>query len=72
MCDAARVSFASPQAALDEAVDRVLDALEAAEKAGVELDPLATIFARMQARGAELDLSGLPPVAQMFLAGLGQ
>jgi hypothetical protein len=60
------------QGRLDEAVDKVLDALQAAEEEGVELDPLQTIFARMKARGAELDVSGLPPVAQMFLSGLGQ
>lgn len=58
------------QARLDAAIDEVLDCLEAADKDGVEVDPLQTIVARMQARGANLDLSEQPPIVQMLLGGM--
>lgn len=58
------------QADLDAAIDRVLDCLEAAQTAGVELDPLATILARVKARGQDVDLSSAPPLMQMLLAGV--
>jgi hypothetical protein len=59
------------QLELDGAIDEILDILEESSKAGVELDPLATIVDRLRARGAELDVSALPPIAQMLLGGMG-
>lgn len=60
----------SAQVKLDVAIDQVLDALEEAERHGVEIDPLQTIVARTQARGGVLDLDSLPPVMQMLLGGI--
>ncbi len=59
------------QAELDTAIDSTLDVLERAGVAGVELDPLATIIARLRERGAELDLAGMPPLMRMVLEGMG-
>jgi hypothetical protein len=56
------------QEQLDAAIDSVLDVLFTAE--GQELDPLATIIARMKARGQELDLSEMPPLMAMLLGGM--
>lgn len=56
------------QEQLDVAIDRVLDILFAAD-GHAELDPLATILDRMRVRGAELDMSQLPPLMQMLLSG---
>jgi len=60
----------SAQSRLDDAVDLVLDALDYAEKTGVEVDPLATIVQRMRERGADLDLSEQPMLVQMLLGGM--
>lgn len=55
---------------LDAAIDDVLDCLDGAAGAGVELDPLATIIGRVQARGTELSLDDLPVPVRMLLAGM--
>jgi hypothetical protein len=55
------------QGELDGTIDDVLDLLFAAADAGVELDPLATIMQRMQARGHQLNMDELPPLARMML-----
>jgi hypothetical protein len=60
----------SHQERLDWLIDGVLDVLAEAEQAGVELDPLQTIMARLQARGDELNLDEAPPIMRMLLAGL--
>lgn len=54
---------------LDDAIDRVLDALENAGGAGVSLDPLQTIMARLRARGNSFDFDELPPLMRMLLEG---
>lgn len=64
-----RPASAAFQSELDTLIDGVLELLERSAAAGVELDPLATILARLQARGAELDLAGLPPLVRMILEG---
>ncbi len=69
--DPVAVLEAELQADLDAAIDTVLDVLERAAAAGVELDPLSTIVGRMRARGAELDTSQLPPLMRMLLDGMG-
>lgn len=51
-------------------VDAILTLLEEAAAAGVELDPLAIILERLQARGETLDLSEAPPMLRMLLGGL--
>lgn len=51
-------------------VDGILDLLEEASKAGVELDPLAVILERLQARGETIDLADAPPVMRMLLGGM--
>lgn len=58
------------QVRLDAAIDLVLDALTEAEAVGFELDPLATIIERFQARGNDFDLTALPLPLQMLLAGM--
>lgn len=55
---------------LDAAIDRVLDVLERAGAEGVEVDPLATIVGRVQARGTELNLDDAPPMMRMLLGGM--
>jgi hypothetical protein len=55
---------------LDAAIDTVLDLIEQAEKENVELDPLQTIVARMQARGGDLNLDDAPPLMKMLLGGM--
>ncbi len=58
------------QTRLDAAIDETLTVLEESSAAGVELDPLATILARVQARGQELNLDEMPPLMRMILGGL--
>jgi len=58
------------QTRMDAAIDEVLDTLDAASAADVEIDPLATIIDRIKARGAELDLEAMPPL--MKRSGLRQ
>jgi hypothetical protein len=58
------------QAELDAAIDRVLDLLETAAAEGVEVDPLATIIARLQARGTALNMDEAPPMMRMLLGGM--
>lgn len=58
------------QGELDVAIDSVLDVLEKAAGSGVEVDPLATIIARVQARGTELSMDDMPPVMRMLLGGM--
>lgn len=60
----------SVQEKLDAAIDAVLDALDNAQANGEEVDPLQTIVARMQARGASMDLSEAPPILRMLLGGM--
>ena len=55
---------------LDEAIGKVLDILDDAGRAGVELDPLESIMRVIRARGDELDLSDAPPLLQMLLGGI--
>lgn len=58
------------QAELDGLIDQTLDVLDAATKAGVEVDPLAAIVGRLQARGESIDLSEAPPMMRMLLGGM--
>lgn len=58
------------QSRLDSAVDEILDLLAQSVDDGVELDPLGTIVARLQARGEQLDTEGMPPMMQMLLGGM--
>lgn len=60
------------QERMDAAIDEVLDVLDQAQQDGVELDPLATIMARVKARGDMFDLAELPPFMQMLLGGLAE
>jgi hypothetical protein len=55
---------------LDDAIDQVLDVLQIAESEGVELDPLATIIGRVQARGGDLSMDEAPPIVRMLLSGM--
>lgn len=52
-------------------VDGILDLLDEAGKAGVEVDPLAIIMERLAVRGETLDMSEAPPMMRMILGGLG-
>ena len=54
----------------DTLIDGMLDLLEEAGKAGVELDPLAIILDRLAARGETLDMSEAPPLMRMLLGGM--
>lgn len=58
------------QGELDCAIDVVLDVLEKAAGSGVEVDPLQTIIARVQARGTELSMDDMPPVMRMLMGGI--
>lgn len=58
------------QGELDCAIDGVLDVLEKAAATGVEVDPLQTIIARVQARGTDLSLDDMPPVMRMLMGGI--
>jgi hypothetical protein len=58
------------QGELDGLIDQILGLLETASADQVELDPLATIMNRMQARGLDLDLDQAPPLLRMLLAGM--
>lgn len=58
------------EAELDTRVGAVLDTIEAAAGAGVELDPLASILRCMRDRGAQVDLAAMPPMMQMLLGGM--
>lgn len=62
------MAAAELQARLDVAIDSVLDVLE--QDGADELDPLATILARVQVRGTTLDLEGAPIFLQMMLGGM--
>ena len=55
------------QTQLDAAIDDVLDTLEAAARDGVELEPVATIMQRMQARGEEINFDEAPLLLKMML-----
>lgn len=55
---------------LDCAIDGVLDLLERAGAEGVEIDPLQTIIARLNARGTALNLEDAPPMMRMLLGGM--
>lgn len=57
-------------AELAACIDSTLDVLEAAAAAGVEVDPLQTIIARLQARGESLNLDEAPPMMRMLLGGM--
>jgi hypothetical protein len=61
---------AAVQAELDATIDAVLDTLERAAVAGVDVNPLETIVRRVQARGAELNFDELPPLAKMVIGGM--
>ncbi len=58
------------QTRMDIAIDQVLDTLDEASAAGVEIDPLATILERVRARGAEIDLESAPPMMRLLLSGM--
>lgn len=58
------------QAELDALVDSTLDLLDDASKAGVEVDPLAAIVSRLQARGESINLDEAPPMMRMLLGGM--
>ena len=59
------------QVQLDDAIDKTLDVFEQAARDGVQLDPLATIMNRLQARGQEINLEEAPPMLRMLMSGLG-
>lgn len=58
------------EAELDLHVDAILDLIEQGGAEGVELDPLASIMRRLQARGTEMNVDDMPPLLKMMLSGL--
>ncbi len=58
------------QGQLRDLTDTILDLLDRAAAAGVELDPLATIIQSLKDRGTELDTADMPPMLKMLLAGM--
>jgi hypothetical protein len=58
------------QARLDLLIDGILDLLAESVATGEELDPLASIVSRLQARGDTIDLDDAPPMMRMLLSGM--
>lgn len=55
---------------LDHHVDNILDVLEQGAAEGIELDPMASIMRRLQARGQDLNMDEMPPLMRMILGGM--
>jgi hypothetical protein len=64
------VADGSLQGRLDLLIDGILDLLAESVQTGEELDPLASIVSRLQARGDTIDLDDAPPMMRMLLGGM--